>query len=129
MNTGKNRVKGLKTELFKKKYQTDPMVKNPTDMLGIPDITKDISQSLPSKGTPYDWSTGTEPNVKLPEYNPVTIDTKAEKAADEKINIVGAETEPYKRDWRDYVRSGVGLTSAIKGIYDDVQTRTYSKLK
>jgi len=52
MNTGKNRVKGLKTELFKKKYQTDPMVKNPTDMLGIPDITKDISQSLPSKGTP-----------------------------------------------------------------------------
>jgi len=123
MNTGKNRVKGLKTELFKKKYQTDPMVKNPTDMLGIPDITKDISQSLPSKGTPYDWSTGAEPNVKLPEYNPVTIDTKAEKAGDEKINIVGAEAEPYKRDWRDYARMAVGTTSAIKGIYDDIQTR------
>lgn len=123
MNTGKNRVKGLKTELFKKKYQTGPMVTNPTDMLGIPDITKDISQSLPSKGSRFDWSTGTEPNVKLPEYNPVTIDTKAEKAGEEKINIVGAETEPYKRDWRDYVRMGVGTTAAIKGIYDDIQTR------
>jgi hypothetical protein len=33
MNTGKNRVKGLKTELFKKKYQTDPVVVNPTDEL------------------------------------------------------------------------------------------------
>lgn len=31
MNTGKNRVKGLKTELFKKKYQTTPVVSNPTD--------------------------------------------------------------------------------------------------
>ena len=29
MNTGKNRVKGLKTVLFKK-YQTDPLVKNPS---------------------------------------------------------------------------------------------------
>lgn len=120
MNTGKNRVKGLKTELFKKKYQTDPMVTNPTDMLGIPDITKDISQSLPSKGTPYDWSTGKEPNVQLPNYNPITIDTKAEQAAPEKTTVLG---ETPKTDWRDYVRTGVGVVSAAKGIYDDVQTR------
>ena len=33
MNTGKNRVKGLKAELFKKKYQTNPVVSNPTDEL------------------------------------------------------------------------------------------------
>jgi hypothetical protein len=120
MNTGKNRVKGLKTELFKKKYQTDPMVKNPTDMLGIPDITKDISNELGYKTTPYDWGTGAEPNVKLPEYNPVTIDTKAEKAIPDSPQNTKVTTPP---DWRDAVRMGVGTTSAIKGIYDDVQTR------
>lgn len=31
MNTGKNRVKGLKTELFKKKYQTGSTINNPTN--------------------------------------------------------------------------------------------------
>lgn len=118
MNTGKNRVKGLKTELFKKKYQTDPTVKNPTDMLGIPDITKDISKSLPSKGTPYDWGTAKEPNVKLPEFNPVTIDTKAEEAKPEEVKVINKES-----NWRDYVRAGLGVVSAAKGIYDDVESR------
>ena len=35
MNTGKNRVKGPKAELFKKKYQTDPLVKNLTNELNM----------------------------------------------------------------------------------------------
>jgi hypothetical protein len=96
------------------------MVKNPTDMLGIPDITKDISNELGYKTTPYNWGTGAEPNVKLPEYNPVTIDTKAEKATPDSPQNTKVTTPP---DWRDAVRMGVGTTSAIKGIYDDVQTR------
>ena len=31
--------------------------------------------------------------------------------------------EPPKTDWRDYARTGIGAVSAVKGIYDDVQTR------
>ena len=53
MNTGKNRVKGLKTELFKKKYQTNPVVKNPTDELKgrtltdmVNDQTKESEENL-----------------------------------------------------------------------------------
>jgi hypothetical protein len=124
MNTGKNRVKGLKTELFKKKYQTDPMVKNPTDMLGIPDLTKDISNQLGYKSTPYDWGTPQEdPNVQRenpPGFMAVNIDTKAEKATPDSPENTKITTPP---DWRNAVRMGVGLTSAVKGIYDDVQTR------
>lgn len=53
MNTGKNRVKGLKTELFKKKYQTNPVVSNPTDELKgadlsglVTDFTKDFEEKF-----------------------------------------------------------------------------------
>lgn len=124
MNTGKNRVKGLKTELFKKKYQTDPIVKNPTDMLGIPDITKDISKELGYKSTPYDWGTPQEdPNIQRenpPGFMAVNIDTKAEKTTPDSDSNTKVVTPP---DLRNYLRMGVGLTSAVKGIYDDVQNR------
>lgn len=53
MNTGKNRVKGLKTELFKKKFQTGATVENPTvDIQGqsltniIGDQTRNFEEQL-----------------------------------------------------------------------------------
>jgi hypothetical protein len=52
MNTGKNRVKGLKTELFKKKYQTAPVVSNPTDELqsqGILNVVSNATQDFERK--------------------------------------------------------------------------------
>lgn len=51
MNTGKNRVKGLKTELFKKKYQTNPVVQNPSEELktrGLTDVVGSALQSFES---------------------------------------------------------------------------------
>ena len=126
MNTGKNRVKGLKTELFKKKYQTDPLVTNPSDMLGIPDLTKSIESSLNYRSTPYDYGTPqTEPKVKRenPEgFMAVNIDTKAEKAKEETTKIVPSQEED-KSTLQDYIRTGIGVVSAAKGVYDDAQNR------
>ena len=120
MNTGKNRVKGLKTVLFKK-YQTDPMVKNPTDMLGIPDLTQSNNTGVNYQSTPYDYSTPQEtPDFKRPDpkgFKAFTIDEKAEKAREETTVI----TPP--QDWRDYVRAGVGAVSNIKGVQEDAQGR------
>jgi hypothetical protein len=120
MNTGKNRVKGLKTALFRK-YQTDPIVKNPTDMLGIPDLTQSIEKELNYKSSPYDYSTPQQtPNVtrENPEgFMAVNIDEKAEVAQEEAPTI----TPP--RDWRNYVRAGVGAVSNIKGVQDDAKGR------
>lgn len=126
MNTGKNRVKGLKTELFKKKYQTDPLVTNPSDMLGIPDLTKNIESSLNYRSTPYDYGIPqTEPKIKRenPEgFMAVNIDTKAEKAKEETTKIVPSQEED-KSTIQDYIRTGVGVVSAAKGVYDDAQNR------
>lgn len=120
MNTGKNRVKGLKTVLFKK-YQTDPLVKNPTDMLGIPDLTQSNNTGVNYQSTPYDYSTPQEtPDFKRPDpkgFKAFTIDEKAEKAREETTVI----TPP--QDWRDYVRAGVGAVSNIKGVQEDAQGR------
>jgi hypothetical protein len=186
MNTGKNRVKGLKTELFKKKYQTQPVVTNPTDQLEgrtlsdmVTDRTKEFEEKLasqqayfskyPLKVTPQkkytpeeikamreafpmssedfqiansygitgipDLTAGQDvndirnqdqilqetevltstPKVIQPFQNPETVEKLKSTTESKKTN--------EDVDWRNYVRTGVGLTSAVKGIYDDVQGR------
>jgi hypothetical protein len=189
MNTGKNRVKGLKTELFKKKYQTNPVVKNPTDELkgrtltdmvndqtkeseenlarqqayltrypltipkrytekeiakmkdnfavpsdnyqvnngygitGIPDLTE--GQGVNDIRTQEQILSETENTTSTPA-NIRAFQTDAsqqELKAASKDALATTEDDTNKRDYRDYIRTGVGLTSAVKGIYDDVQTR------
>ncbi len=189
MNTGKNRVKGLKTELFKKKYQTNPVVKNPTDELkgrtltdmvndqtkeseenlarqqaylsryplsipkrytekeiakmkdnfavpsdnyqvnngygitGIPDLTE--GQGVNDIRTQEQILSETE-NITSTPANIRAFQTDAsqqELKAASKDALATTEDDTNKRDYRDYIRTGVGLTSAVKGIYDDVQTR------
>lgn len=189
MNTGKNRVKGLKTELFKKKYQTNPVVKNPTDELkgrtltdmvndqtkeseenlarqqaylsrypltipkgytekeiakmkdnfavpsdnyqvnngygitGIPDLTE--GQGVNDIRTQEQILSETE-NITSTPANIRAFQTDAsqqELKAASKDALATTEDNTNKRDYRDYIRTGVGLTSAVKGIYDDVQTR------
>ena len=78
MNTGKNRVKGLKTVLFKK-YQTDPMVKNPSadikDIEGrtlsdmVVDQTKQFEDKLASQQAYFNRYPiqGTAPKKYTPE--------------------------------------------------------------
>ena len=128
MNTGKNRVKGLKTELFKKKYQTDPLVKNLTnelDMSGNQLVVKPtVEPNTQRPRSVYD-----ESFYKIPEYNQVTEANRFSKSDEltkgmPKLDDLNTNITPEpKTDWRDYVRTGVGAISAIKGVYDDVQTR------
>jgi hypothetical protein len=191
MNTGKNRVKGLKTELFKKKYQTNPVVNNPTndikgrDLSGlVVDYTKKFEEDLakeqafrknyplslnPTKkytleeiakmkenfavspenyqvpnafgitGIP-DLTAGQDVNdIRTQEQilsetenitsTPANIRAFQTEASQQELKqaskdaMGGEDPQKAKTDWRDYVRMGVGLTSATKGIYDDIQTR------
>ena len=130
MNTGKNRVKGLKTELFKKKYQTDPLVKNLTNELNMSG-NQLVVNSTPEPNIQRPRSVYDESFYQIPEYNQLSEADKTSKS-DEltknmtplDLNQTSASTqEEPKTDWRDYVRTGTGIVSATKGIYDDVQTR------
>ena len=201
MNTGKNRVKGLKTELFKKKYQTTPVVNNPTNQLEgrtlsdmVTDKTKEFEEKLasqqayfsrnplkinsPKKYTPEEIKAMREAFPMSPEdfqtansygitgipdltagqgindfrnqeqvlgateqltSTPKSLQNFQDPAFNERVKAASEESlnakprsgdgdspatqEPPKTDWRDVVRTGTGLVSATKGIYDDVQTR------
>lgn len=128
MNTGKNRVKGLKTELFKKKYQTDPMVKNLTDELKLSG-NQLVVNSSPEPNVQRPRSVYDESFYQIPEYAQLTEEQKTSKSDELTKNMTPLDLTPVPfqapppPDYRDYIRMGVGTTSAIKGIYDDVQTR------
>ena len=128
MNTGKNRVKGLRTELFKKKYQTDPMVKNLTNELNMSGnqlvVNPTDNPNVQRPRSVYD-----ESFYQIPDYNIPTEEQRFSKSDELTKGMVpldmtpGTTPEKQKTDWRDYVRTGVGVTAAIKGIYDDVEGR------
>jgi hypothetical protein len=128
MNTGKNRVKGLKTELFKKKYQTDPMVKNLTDELQMSGNRLVVNQQ-PEPDIKRPASVYDQDFYQIPDYNIPTEEQRFSKSDELTKGMVpldmtpGTTPEKQKTDWRDYVRTGVGVTAAVKGIYDDVQGR------
>ena len=146
MNTGKNRVKGLKTVLFKK-YQTDPLVKNPTDKLQLKQERSKLQEELAMSGNelvfgnydnPYDNPNLQRPKspydesfYQIPEYNQLAEVDKTSKSDELKKNMTPLDLnpdatltqEPTKNDWRDYVRAGVGAVSNIKGVQEDAQGR------
>ena len=214
MNTGKNRVKGPKAELFKKKYQTDPVVKNPSkgvlnpignklrneqvnkiegrslsDM--VTDQTKQFEDKLasqqsyfnryPVQGTapkqytpeeikamraafpmsPEDFQTANSYGItgipdltagqgindfrnqeqvlgateqltstpkSLQNFQDPAFNERVKAASEESLNAKPRSGNNWRTmvndtDWRDVVRTGTGLVSATKGIYEDVQTR------
>jgi len=192
MNTGKNRVKGLKTELFKKKYQTTPVVSNPTDELKgkdlsglVVDYTKEFEEKFaqdqaykknnpfsltpPKKYTPKEIAkmkknfpvsaedfqvANAYGIVGVPDLtagqdvndirNQEQILRQTEQITSTPANIRPFQTEENQQllaeasqdalqsvepkekktgEWRDYVRAGVGVVSAAKGVYDDAQGR------
>jgi hypothetical protein len=127
MSTNKNRVSGLKSELFKK-YQTDPMVKNPTDELNMSGnqlvVKPTVEPNIQRPRSVYD-----ESFYKIPEYNQVAEADKVSKSNELTKNTTSLDSlsttfqEPTKTDWRDYVRVGVGAASVGKGVYDDQESR------
>lgn len=128
MNTGKNRVKGLKTELFKKKYQTDPLVKNLTDELRLSGNQLVVNPS-PEPNVQRPRSVYDESFYQIPEYAQLTEEEKTSKSDELTKNMTPLDLTPVPfqapppPDYRDYIRTGVGIISATKGIYDDIQTR------
>ena len=127
MNTGKNRVKGLKTALFKK-YQTDPLVKNPTDELNMSGnqlvVNATANPNVQRPKSPYD-----ESFYQIPDYNQLAEADKTSKPDELTKNMTALDLtptpfqKPPKPDWRDYVRAGVGAVSNIKGVQEDAQGR------
>ena len=130
MNTGKNRVKGPKAELFKKKYQTDPLVKNLTNELNMSGnqlvVNPTANPNVQRPRSIYD-----ESFYQAVEYNQLGEADRVSKSDELTKNMTPLDLnpdatpiqEPPKTDWRDYARTGIGAVSAVKGIYDDVQTR------
>ena len=197
MNTGKNRVKGLKTELFKKKYQTNPVVSNPTEELkgrdltavvtdltgdfearfaaeqayrkqfplrspatrqytekeiakmkknfpmsaedfqtanaygitGIPDLT--AGQGVNDIRTQDQILGETEVITSTPNslrnFQNDEFNQEVKAASEQALGSVEKKPKtgknPNAATWQDYVRTGTGLVSAAKGVYDDAQTR------
>jgi hypothetical protein len=214
MNTGKNRVKGLKTELFKKKYQTNPVVTNPSEGVlndqgsklrngqvrkiegrslsdMVTDQTKQFETKLASQQAYFNRYPvqGTAPKQYTPEqikamreafpmssddfltansygitgipdltagqgindfrnqeqvlgateqltstpkslqnFQDPNFNERVKAASEESLNAkpgfgINWGTMVNDTDWRNAIRTGTGLVSATKGIYDDVQTR------
>lgn len=205
MNTGKNRVKGLKTELFKKKYQTNPVVSNPSEELKGRDLTgmirsttqnfeeqfardqayrKQYPLRIPKRYTPEeiakmkknfpmsaedfqvsnaygitgipDLTAGQDVNdirtqdQILGETEQVTstpnslrnfqndeFNQEVKGATEQAMSSIEPSsfdkawdrTKAYAKkvygdtDWRDVVRTGVGVVSAARGVYEDAETR------